>query len=397
MSYSEKHRIILVKLSKRHLNDETKNSNLTALITSVITKSRRVAGWNMTPVMNKGGTPFTEMDAGVKEVDAGFKYVTSMTVALDYSRDDGKRPGAFEMASILKVIYDRASTPAFGNWTLSQVEYEFGTFSSYIPPDAEGGTEVPADAEEIGYAEFNLPDAASDEWQEAFAHLFGLDYHIAQIHDALSGSRDCAWKFRFNCALIGAPGCGKSDIAGTVKKVLGDEAVMEFDATAMTAAGAIKELSERDILPRVLIVEEIEKADEKSLSFLLAMCDLRGEIRKVTARTNLQRDTKVFVIATVNDDEKFRTIQSGALFSRFSNKIYFDRPTRDHLALILNREVSKLPNGNPEWITHTLDYCETQGITDPRTVISICLCGRDKLITGEYQKMLTATAHPASK
>ena len=39
----------------------------------------------------------------------------------------------------------------------------------------------------------------------------------------------------------------------------------------------------------------------------------------------------------------------------------------------------------------TLDYCEQQGITDPRQVTALCLCGREMLITGEYQKMLADT------
>jgi MoxR-like ATPase len=166
---------------------------------------------------------------------------------------------------------------------------------------------------------------------------------------------------------------------------------MEFDATATTAAGAIKELAEREILPRVLVVEEIEKADEKSLAFLLALCDLRGEIRKTTARATIQRDTKLLVIATVNNVELFQKLQAGALASRFANKIGFSRPSREQLAMILEREVSKI-DGDSRWIKPALDYCEERDITDPRQVIALCLCGRDMLITGEYQEMLKDTA-----
>jgi MoxR-like ATPase len=166
---------------------------------------------------------------------------------------------------------------------------------------------------------------------------------------------------------------------------------MEYDATATTAAGAIKDLAEREILPRVLVVEEIEKADEKALAFLLALCDLRGEIRKTTARATIQRDTKVFVIATVNNVDLFEKVLAGALASRFANKIYFKRPSRDTLAMILDREVAKV-DGDEAWIKPTLDYCDDRDITDPRQVIALTLTGADMWLSGEYQTMLADTS-----
>jgi hypothetical protein len=173
----------------------------------------------------------------------------------------------------------------------------------------------------------------------------------------------------------------------------GEESVLEFDATAMTAAGAMKELSEAEILPRVIIIEEIEKADEKSLNFLLAVLDMRAEVRKVTARASIQRDTKLFGIATVNNTDLFEKIASGALASRFAHHIYFQRPTREQMRMILQREILKLPEkGNLAWADPALDYCDKYGITDPRKATAICLSGRDQLITGEYQKMLEATS-----
>lgn len=62
--------------------------------------------------------------------------------------------------------------------------------------------------------------------------------------------------------------------------------------------------------------------------------------------------------------------------------------------MILHREVTKA-QGDYAWISPTLDYCLQQDITDPRTVTSICLCGRDMLVTGEYQKMLADTEQDA--
>jgi hypothetical protein len=168
--------------------------------------------------------------------------------------------------------------------------------------------------------------------------------------------------------------------------------VMLFDATATTGAGAIAALVERDILPRIIIVEEIEKADPKALDFLLSVLDLRGEIRKTTARGAIERDTKCWCICTVNDRELFLSLRSGALADRFTEKVKFQRPSRDTLERILVREVSKV-GGNMDWIAPTLDYCEQENINSPRQVISICMTGRDMLLgTGEYQKILRRTS-----
>jgi energy-coupling factor transporter ATP-binding protein EcfA2 len=238
----------------------------------------------------------------------------------------------------------------------------------------------------IGYMDVAIPE----NWEEHFSHLFGRDAHIGRIRGAIEAGIASDFNNRFHCALVGPPGCGKSDICRSLQRALGEEAVMEYDATAMTGAGAIKDLAEREILPRILVVEEIEKADEKSLSFLLGLMDMRGEIRKTTARTKIQRDTKLLVIATVNNLDQFKKLNAGALYSRFANKLGFSRPSREQLAMILTREVTKI-HGDSEWIKPTLDYCEDHNITDPRQVISLALCGRDGWLDGTYAAMLEET------
>lgn len=377
---NETHRLTLVKEAKRSLNEKVILSNMTTIIQSVYTKSLKVRGWIIEDDPRENGKPYAQRYAP-QESDAEYLYEMFLTVR--FEREDGKHAASHELATILRTIYARGSAAAFGTWVLSVVDG-----SDYVPPSDDAGIGMVADL--IGYAEVEVPD----DWEDNFSHLFGLDPHVARIKTALEAGIQSGWRNRFNCALIGPPGCGKSDICGSVKRALGEDAVMEFDATATTAAGAIKELSEREILPRVLIVEEIEKADEKSLSFLLALCDLRGEIRKTTARATIQRDTKVFVIATVNDEALFNRLNASALQSRFSNKIHFRRPSREMRAMILAREIGKV-SGDLAWIEPTLDYCEENHIDDPRQVIAIALCGREMLLTGEFQAMMAATADVA--
>lgn len=374
MSYSEKHTVTLIKPAQRALREKVIQNNLTALVASVNNKSLAVRGWLL-----EASEP-----AWTQDGDAERGYTFRMFVTVSYTREDNTKPGKSEFPSLVRTIHTRASQPAFGKWAVGFVNGEAWT----IPDDDD---EMPASiTDEIGYTEVTIPET----WEDYFGHLFGLDSHIRRVRMALEAGITSGWRNRFHAALIGPPGCGKSDISLSIKEALGEDAVWVLDATATTAAGAIKELAEREILPRVIVIEEIEKAPEASMQFLLGILDLRGEIRKTTARATIQRNTKLFAIATVNDYELFKKLQAGALASRFTNRIHFNRPSRETLALILTREVRKV-DGDEAWIAPTLDYCEEHNITDPREVIAICLCGRDELVTGEYQKMMAETARHA--
>jgi hypothetical protein len=126
---------------------------------------------------------------------------------------------------------------------------------------------------------------------------------------------------------------------------------------------------------------------------LLGIADQRGEINKTTARGEVQKAVKCLCIATVNDYDLFQRLQSGALNSRFSNKVFFKRPPREISMRILRREIAKV-EGDQEWAEPALDYCETHGIVDVREMISICLCGADGLLDDSFQKMMDETGSP---
>lgn len=381
MSYTETHSLTFEKLALRNLQDKVVENNHHALVASLLTQTLSTRGWLIQPDTAKGedGKFWTRTEALPGD---DFKYRFRRFATVTFTREDGKKPEHNELASLIRTIGKRSSGPAFGEWKLVEVDGETYT----VTDDEDVSSNINVDM--VGYVEVELPE----DFESYFKHLFGRDSHIARIKGALEAAIMSDWTNRFNCALIGPPGCGKSDICATIKRALGDDAVMEFDATATTGAGAIKELGEREILPRVLIVEEIEKADEKALAFLLGVMDMRAEIRKTTAKATIQRDTKLMVIATVNNVERFKSLNAGALASRFSNKIGFSRPSREQLAMILTREVGKLDDmGDERWIKPTLDYCEDHGITDPRQVISLCLCGREGWLDGSYAAMLEET------
>jgi hypothetical protein len=377
--YSESHTITFTKPAKRSLRDDVISGNFTALFNSILTKSMTVRGWDVREDVrdseNSAGF-WTREDT--EDGDAPYLYRAYALVT--FTRDDGKTPNVGELASFVRTLHTRAGQPSFGKWTLSELDGK-----PYELTD-EDDVSANINSDMIGYVEVEIPE----DWDSHFAHLFGRNAHIGRIRGAIEAGIQSDFNNRFHCALVGPPGCGKSDICRSLQRALGEESVMEYDATAMTGAGAIKDLTEREILPRILVVEEIEKADEKSLAFLLGLMDMRGEIRKTTARTKIQRDTKLLVIATVNNYERFKSMNAGALESRFANKLGFSRPSREQLAMILTREVTKI-HGNAEWIKPTLDYCEDHNLTDPRQVISLALCGRDGWLDGSYAAMLEET------
>lgn len=372
----ETHTLVLTKLAERSLQDKVVNKNRDGLVSAVNTRSLTVNGWTLEPDLTLGNGMGWKQHYD-HETDANYRYEMYLTIS--YSRRDDKPADKNVLHAMCRAVFTKSAQPILGRWTLSMVDGK-----EYVPPDENS---IMLSEDFIGYAEVNIPDNAA----EYFSHLYGLDAPVKRIQRSIEAAMMSGWESRFHQVLVGPPGCGKSDILGSYKKMFGEEAVLEFDATATTAAGAIKELAERDILPRMLFIEEIEKVEEKQTSHLLSIMDLRAEIRKTTARATIQRDTRILCMATVNNYELFCKLAAGALASRFGEPIWFQRPSRGTLELILQREVAKL-GGDFAWIAPALDYCEEQAIEDVRAVIGICLCGRELLITGEFQEMMRATS-----
>lgn len=236
------------------------------------------------------------------------------------------------------------------------------------------------------YAEAKIPE----DWTKHFAHLYEREDQVSLVLSAIQAGIKSDFNDRFHVLLAGPPAAGKTDLLKGVKDLLGNDAVLEYDATATTQAGAIKDLDSRQEIPRVLLIEEIEKVDENSLRWLLSVLDHRAEIRKTNFKVNIHKSVKMLCIATVNDYDLFTDMMYGALASRFPNHVYCPRPGRKVLEKILLREIARV-KGRKKWIEPTLEYALARKISDPRKVISICLCGANDLLTGEYQRKLDRT------
>lgn len=228
-----------------------------------------------------------------------------------------------------------------------------------------------------------------------FDHLYGLDAQINMVLSAIQAASDSNMQNRFHSLLHGSPGCGKTDILLSTSRLLTQLGIAHImiDATSMTDAGLRKSfLDEESILPEVVMVEEIEKTPENNLRILLGLMDDRATISQHNARKVASRRIPAVVLATANDYSLLRKMMYGALLSRFSNEIYCPRPNREILAKFLKREIERVKGGDLAWIEPTLRFCyDERKITDPRMLKRICLCGKERLLNGEYQRDLEQT------
>lgn len=374
MTHTESHVVTFTRDMDRALQVKSYRNSVDLLIDGINSQSRRQRGWSFDEDVS-GFTDDTE------QTDSPHRY--SWKLHVDFASATTK-PNESEFASIVFTLHGRAIKPANGRWELTHVDGK-----PYAVPSSDETVSLKMEADQIGYADCEIPE----DWDSYFEHLYGLDAHISRVKAALTAALASNWRNRFNTVLVGPPGCGKSDVALSMKEALGDQAVMSFDATATTAAGLIKTLNDAEIMPRVIIFEEIEKATPDALQPLLGIADQRGEIVKTTARGSVDKKVKALCIATVNNFELFSKLQSGALESRFSNKVHFKRPSREISMRILRREIAKV-DGDQDWAAPAYDYCEKNGIEDVREMISICLCGADGLMDGIYQTMMDETGKP---
>lgn len=371
--HKEDHAVVLVKHSQRALNDKAVRNNTNGIVSGTNSRSLAGQGWTVEPADPSFSTgPY-------EGTDPKMTTTSRLHLHVHFERRDGKAPGKGDLATFVRKLHQKASVPLNGKWSVEKINDE--------PYDAEAAVTLTDLTENIGYADCEIPE----DFEQYFRHLYGLDDPIEILRSRIQAGIDSGWTDRFHTVFVGPPGCGKSAVAEALMEALGPDAVIRYDATAMTSAGVIKDLSEREILPRVAVWEECEKIPNKDVSsFLLGIMDQRAELRKVTARTNISKECKLYCIATVNDYNLFQTLQKGALASRFGVPVGFNKPSREMKALILAREIERV-GGDDRWIDATLDYCEEVGIDDTRAMIGICLAGRNELLTGKYQERLRRT------
>ncbi len=236
--------------------------------------------------------------------------------------------------------------------------------------------------------------------KDYYSRIYNRQPQIRRIIDSLHLGQRTDWVKRTNTLLDGEPGGGKTEIMLSTREMLGkeNEAWQWYDATSMTKAGVIEGIMKAKVIPPVLFIEEIEKCEEGALRWLLGVMDRRGEIRRTNYRVgNQAKNVRMLVIASANNVKLLKTVLSGALYSRFQNKIYCPEPDRPTMQQILLRELADI-KGRESWVEPAIQFgFDKWGITDPRDLINIMSCGGQRLISGEYQQDYEATMHPVEQ
>lgn len=231
----------------------------------------------------------------------------------------------------------------------------------------------------------------------SFDRIYGREAQIRRTFDALHLAVKTDWSRRRHTLYDGSPGCGKTETALAFAKMLGNEGEhwLWFDAPNMTKAGAVELLISSPSVPPVLFIEEIEKVEENALRWLLGVMDVRGEVRRTNYRVgNEAKNVRMLIIATANDVKQLKTVMSGALYSRFQNRIYFPEPDREIMGRILAREIREI-GGNEKCIEAALKFgYDRWGMRDPRDLINVATCGGDRLLDGTAQADHENTMHP---
>jgi hypothetical protein len=219
--------------------------------------------------------------------------------------------------------------------------------------------------------------------ESPYKRYYGIESQIRMILSSLKSSIDSGGKRMTHSVLFGPPACGKTSVLNTLEEIVGKHNVLKLDATTTTKAG-VEKLFLNTVIPPIIILEEVEKANEDWLRNWLSLLDERSEIRKVSHKETIVKDIDILFFCTVNDSEKFNNLLDGALASRCKNKIYFPRPTEETIKKILFRDVQE-NGGKVEWVEPALLLAKELNIDDPRVIISF-LSGGDRLLDGSYQK-----------
>lgn len=362
------HKIELGKNTRKTLDRDKLSVQLQRIVQRAVAGTRTARGWTCKLAPH--------WDLPLIQQDGSQQYTATLNLKCEPKRRRTEDSLDNEFEKICNIITKASNGPG---WIIKSV-------------NGDKGAAAVADHTVI-YSDVAIPE----DWRKEFDHIYGRDEQISLMMGAVNAAIRSGWVNRFHTIMVGEPASGKSAMCTALVQALGSDVCLQYDATATTQAGAIEDLRSRPEMPRVLVIEEIEKTDENSLRWLLGILDNRAEIRKVTYRQDIKRECRMMAVATVNDYPLFLKMMDGALASRFCNPIYCPPPDRVILTKILEREVAAI-NGNREWIEPTLDWAEAQNpqVHDPRRLKSICLCGMDELLTKEYQRKLDKCSLPSS-
>lgn len=377
---SKKATLIASRHSINHIDDTRLRKGLADMLRIGVGKTLRNKGWaHARPVIDHNGAPghYTYQASILLRRQALVRAFSPAAFAKDLEDihrrffSAGRRHG-WSATGDLTTSRSRAPDQAIivpVNPAMAKANQ--GKASAERPFEGAGAIVIPAD------------------YQRYFAHLYNLDWQREQIMASLRTAKETCMRVRNHVVCWGPPGCGKSEMLLAVAEMLGPNGCKRLDATNTTKAGIVDLLMDLDPVPPVLILEELEKChNEDNFSCLLGIMDDRGEITKTNARIGSRtKQAPCLVLSTVNDKSRFERLHDGALNDRHVEPNYFPMPDRPLLTKILLRDLPLIPGGKIEWVEPAIEYAlNVEKTYAARRLRAIMTNGRDRLLTGEYQK-----------
>lgn len=248
---------------------------------------------------------------------------------------------------------------------------------------------------------FKVDELTSSVMKTYFDGIYERDCHLRMIHLSVMNAVETNFEERNHILLWGQPAAAKTVLFKRLKawyehKNPEIERVAEINSTTLSKAGLetwLLEKAQSMTLPEILMFDEIEKFNTDNLNCLLAIMDDQAKITRTNARIGKQEGVaKVIVWATCNDLDKLKSVNSGALYSRFSKSLPCVRPSRELMLEILLKRIAKRremgKKANDKWAEIAVSYAFDKMFTnDPRKIISL-LDGQDRLLDGSYFKDL---------
>ncbi len=279
-----------------------------------------------------------------------------------------------------------------------------------------GNLEYDEEYSKTEYApEFVVPELTQEMYNKYFSGVYERDAHIRLIHSAaqsyiqsLAGADESGVINRSHVLLKGKPAGCKTTLFERFKSFYDNEGspdgtawerVAFVDGPTMTKAGLENWLisrAESQMLPKFLVIEEIEKQDLNNLLTLISVMG-SGYLSKINARVQFKQETNLVIWATCNDEETLKKFRGGALWSRFSYVLHCVRPSRELMYRILLERIAKT-GGKDIWAEKAIEFAyETaprelqETWDDPRKIIGL-LDGKEKLEDYSWQRDILSIA-----
>lgn len=225
-----------------------------------------------------------------------------------------------------------------------------------------------------------------------FSNMIDRESQINITVSALRTAVETDFLVTNHLVYYGDASAGKTSFATCVMNMVGEAHVMRIDAQTATQAGIINEIKMRGQGIRVIMIDEIDKVKNKAEEYrwLLSVLDEQKKLRIFNANNDgpINISLPCLAIFTCNDLEKVRSFMSGALYSRMIHKVYFPSLDDESIYQALQKYV-RLIHGSDDWIRPAINYVrEAKGANDIREMIGVLTDGRERLLTGEYAKIL---------